>query len=65
MGGLVWGAWLAADAVFGSASAAAQLVSLAIPIGVGLVAYLGAASILGIEELDYARSLVGRRFSRR
>ena len=65
MGVMVWGAWLASDAVFGSASTAAQLVSLIIPIGVGVAVYLGIATMLGIEELDYARSLVGRRFSRR
>jgi putative peptidoglycan lipid II flippase len=65
MGVLVWGASLATEAVVGTTTFTAQVVALAVPIGVGVVAYLAVAGMLGIRELDYARSLVGRRLSRR
>lgn len=65
MGVLVWATSAAAEAALGTATLTAQVLTLGIPIAVGVAAYLSLAYALRIEELDYARSLIGRRFSRR
>jgi len=45
-------------------SFASELVIVMVPVVIGGISYLGLCLWLKVEELDYARSIVGRRFSR-
>ena len=42
----------------------ADLLQVAIPVGVGVTSYLGAATLLKVEEVGYVRSLLVRRLAR-
>ena len=65
MGALVWGMAAALEAVLEPAGTLEQVIALGLPVGVGVVSYLGFANLFGVEELSYARSLVTRRLARK
>jgi putative peptidoglycan lipid II flippase len=65
MGAVVWALATVLEALLGTESLMAQIVTLGVSISAGVGTYLAVAHALGIEELDYARSLIGRRFSRK
>jgi putative peptidoglycan lipid II flippase len=65
MGIVVWGASVIAERGLRPAGVVEELIALGIPIGLGLAIYLGLAHRLGIQELEYARGVVGRRLRRR
>ena len=64
MGFLVWLTSRAVERMLDPVTFLEQTVALVVPIGVGVVAYLGVAAALRVEELDYARSLLTRRLGR-
>lgn len=64
MGGLVWLTSKGVQAAVGRLSLVAQVAGLAIPITVGVVAYLGIAQLLRVEELSFVRGLLQRRLKR-
>jgi putative peptidoglycan lipid II flippase len=65
MGGLVWAVSAALERLLDPEGTLEQAIALAIPVTVGVVTYIGFANLFGVEELDYARSLVTRRFARK
>ncbi len=64
MGLAVWGAYGATTALIEPTSFASELVIVMVPVVIGGISYLGLCLWLKVEELDYARSIAGRRFSR-
>ena len=64
MGLAVWGADTAARRIIAGDDAIAGMIELGIPITVGVVAYLGLAHLLRVEELAFARGVLGRRVKR-
>jgi putative peptidoglycan lipid II flippase len=65
MGIVVWALSAVLETLVGTETLMAQIVTLGVSISAGVGTYLALARALGIEELDYARSLIGRRFSRK
>ena len=65
MGLLVWGTYSLTSMLIVSTSFANDLVIVLVPVVVGVTAYVGLAMSLGVEELEYARGIMGRRFARR
>jgi putative peptidoglycan lipid II flippase len=65
MGGLVWAVSAALERLLDPEGILEQAIALAIPVALGVVTYIGFANLFGVEELDYARSLVSRRFARK
>jgi putative peptidoglycan lipid II flippase len=63
LGGVAWGGWYLLDNALGRA-VPAQVVSLAVPIAVAVLAYYYASILLGVQEARLVRSLIGRRFGR-
>jgi hypothetical protein len=61
MGLLVWALsrWL--EARLEPAGTATQVIALGVPVTAGIAAYFALAHMLRVEELAYARSLLGRR----
>jgi hypothetical protein len=64
MGLAVWGAYGATTALIEPTSFASELVIVMVPVVIGGISYLGLCLWLKVEELDYVRSIAGRRFSR-
>ena len=64
MGLLVWGAYSATTTFIEPVSFLNDLLIVLAPVAVGAGAYLGLCLVLGVEELDYAKRIVGGRFSR-
>ena len=62
---VVWAASVAAERGLRPAGMVEELIALGVPIGLGLVTYLALAHRLGIQELEYAWGLVGRRLRRK
>jgi putative peptidoglycan lipid II flippase len=65
MGLVVWITSVVVERGLSPAGLWAELIALAVPIAVGVVSYLALAHRLGIQELEYARGLVARRFGRK
>jgi putative peptidoglycan lipid II flippase len=63
MGGLVWLTYKALSHVI-TTGPLADLSQVALPVAVGIASYLGFATLFGVEELDYVRSLLSRRMHR-
>lgn len=56
---LVWLAWLVVERFVGGADLGAELLSVGLPVGLGIVSYLALAHLLRVEELGYVRRLFG------
>ncbi|MDQ3877991.1 MAG: murein biosynthesis integral membrane protein MurJ [Actinomycetota bacterium] len=61
MGVVVWIAARATDGLIDAASIFEQAAGLSVPVLLGAVVYLGAASLMRVEELDFLRGLLRRR----
>lgn len=64
MGVLVWITYAGVTRIVDETNLLGQALVVAIPVGVGLVSYLGLAQALHVDELDYVRGLLGRRLRR-
>lgn len=62
MGALVWTTSRVLESLLHPQSFVEQTVAVLLPVGLGATAYVGLAVAFGVEELAYARSLLGRRF---
>jgi putative peptidoglycan lipid II flippase len=65
MGALVWGSFEVLDSLLGGSDVLSQLVTVGVPVVVGVSAYVVLARWLGVQELDYARALISRRLARK
>jgi putative peptidoglycan lipid II flippase len=63
MGLLVWGVYSATSALIEPTSFFNDLVIVIVPVIAGAASFLGLCVALSVEELDYARAVVGRRFA--
>jgi putative peptidoglycan lipid II flippase len=64
MGIAVWGASTLMEGALEPDTFISQAVVLGISVVIGVVTFLALAHMLGVEELSYARSLLGRRFAK-
>jgi putative peptidoglycan lipid II flippase len=64
MGIVVWGASALMAAVLDPDAFVPQAVVLGTSVLIGVVTFLALAHMVGVEELAYARSLLGRRFAK-
>jgi putative peptidoglycan lipid II flippase len=64
MGIVVWLTSRGVESFLDVSVLAGQITAVAIPVGVGAIAYLLFARMFRVEELDYVRSLLGRRLGR-
>jgi putative peptidoglycan lipid II flippase len=62
MGALVWALWRLLERALDPAGLIEEALVVALPVAFGAAAYLALARVFGVEELDYARGLVLRRF---
>jgi hypothetical protein len=58
----VWALWQLLERAIDPTGLIEEAVVVALPVAFGAAAYLALARVLGVEELDYARGLVLRRF---
>jgi putative peptidoglycan lipid II flippase len=65
MGLVVWASSVVAERGLRPAGLVEELIALGVPITLGVATYLWLAHRLGIQELEYARGLVNRRFRRK
>jgi putative peptidoglycan lipid II flippase len=65
MGLVVWASSIVAERGLRPAGLVEELIALGVPITLGVATYLWLAHRLGIQELEYARGLVNRRFRRK
>ncbi|MGH2698392.1 MAG: murein biosynthesis integral membrane protein MurJ [Actinomycetota bacterium] len=63
MGVLVWGVYSTTSALIDPTSFVNDLLIVLLPVAAGALAFLGLCVALRIEELDYAKAVVGRRFA--
>ena len=61
MGVVVFGASNLMDSVAGGRDFISQTAGLLVPVLVGIVVYLGAAQLLGVQELGMVKGLIGRK----
>ena len=61
MGIVVWVAKLAADRLATGVGFIPELAPVALPVGLGVVTYLVACRVLGVEELAYVTQILARR----
>jgi putative peptidoglycan lipid II flippase len=64
MGVCVWLVGTIVERVLGPLGLLGQVAAVLVPVGVGVVTYWGLATLLGVEELDFVRTLLGRRLAR-
>lgn len=62
MGVVVWGLWRLIDRALDPAGILEEATAVGVPVVFGAIVYAGLARLAGVEELDYARGLVLRRF---
>jgi putative peptidoglycan lipid II flippase len=60
MGGVVWGAATLLRDALGTDAFVDQVLVVAVPVGLGTIAYLGAAALLRVEELAMIKNIVKR-----
>jgi len=65
LGVICWGTMVASQHYLGTASLAARLVNVLLPMSLGTVAFIGLAALLKMDELRSAWRLAKRRFSGR
>ena len=65
MGALVWVTLLGVTTVVDEDTFFGQAISVSVPVVVGTAAYVGVAYGLKVPELDYVRSVLGRRLGRK
>jgi putative peptidoglycan lipid II flippase len=63
MGLLVWGVYSATSALIEPTTFLNDLLIVIVPVIAGAASFLGLCVALSVEELDYARAVVGRRFA--
>ena len=63
MGLLVWGAYSLTSQLIEPTTFLNDLLIVAVPVVAGAVSFLALCVALGVEELDYAKAVVGRRFT--
>jgi putative peptidoglycan lipid II flippase len=61
MGAVVWVSWWLVDGAVSTSGLAGRSMVVAVPIVAGIASYLAAAHLLGVEELEFVRGVVGRR----
>lgn len=61
MGAVAWTAWKLMEDFAARPGFVPQATGLMVPLGFAVAAYLGLAHVLGVEELDYVKRLLGRR----
>jgi putative peptidoglycan lipid II flippase len=64
MGVVVWSAATVLDRLLSPDAFVSQAAALGACVVIGIVTFVGLAHALGVQELGYARSLLGRRFGR-
>ena len=64
MGVVVWAASRGLEAIVSTDALTGQIAAVAVPIALGVGAYLGFCLLFGVEELAYVRTLVTRRLGR-
>jgi putative peptidoglycan lipid II flippase len=63
MGLLVWGVYTATSALIEPTTFLNDLLIVIVPVIAGAVSFLGLCIALSVEELDYAKAVIGRRFA--
>jgi putative peptidoglycan lipid II flippase len=63
MGLLVWAAYTATSGLIEPTSFLNDLVIVLVPVIAGAASFLGLCVALRVEELDYAKAVIGRRFA--
>jgi putative peptidoglycan lipid II flippase len=61
MAAVVWLSWRAVASAAPMSGVMAEVLELGVPVVLGVVAYLAAAHVLKVEELDYVKGLIARR----
>ena len=64
MGLLVWVTLEGVNRVVNQGALVGQAIAVSVPVLIGLVSFVGLAHLLRVPELDYVRSVVGRRADR-
>ena len=63
MGLLVWGAYSLTSQLIEPTTFLNELLIVAVPVVAGAVSFLALCVALRVEELDYVKAVVGRRFA--